>query len=255
MRFGIDIYDQPDPKNIEIWEVEQEIKMFMLFDTTLYINTLKTNKQIVFEGVLSFDFGESLCVSFKDSTVLYSFHLEPIHSSSLVMQKVVAGTKHFIAIDQLGRTFVWGSNLHGQLGITDMNASDWTLNQTLEGLKVVDIAAGDLFSLYLTESGVVYSCGSNVYGQLGKPLDGFEQISQNIPRPVFESPMGSTMQLAAGSRHSVILADNKVYGSGWSKYGQLGEKINQINGFNQIFHNFLVSKVHAKNWETILEIL
>jgi alpha-tubulin suppressor-like RCC1 family protein len=170
------------------------------------------------------------------------------------MKKVVAGARHFIACDALGRVFGAGSNLHGQLGMNGLNVAEWEVNPTLEGLNVIDIAAGNLFSLFLTDAGIVFACGNNDFGQLGMPMIGFENIGQNIPRPVFESLDGSNMQLAAGSRHSLILVGQTVYGSGWSKYNQLGEKVDQIRGFKHIFDNFSVNKIHAINWETILDV-
>jgi alpha-tubulin suppressor-like RCC1 family protein len=250
-RFGLNIYNDLDYK---IWEVDHDIKRLALADSVLYIYNDANKSVSTIMNVDSFDVTFSLlCTCSKDSTVIYSFDLVPIMTSKLQLIKVVAGAKHFMAFDAFGRVFGVGSNLHGQLGICGMDASDWTLNQTLEGLKVIDVAAGDLHSLFLTESGIVFGCGNNDFGQIGLPLIGFEDIGQNIPKPVFESLDGSTMQIAAGARHSVILVDSKVYGSGWSKYNQLGEMIDQIRGFKRTFLHFTVTKVRADKWETVLD--
>ena len=38
---------------------------------------------------------------------------------------------------------------------------------TFDGIKIKDVSAGGKHSLFLTEHGEVFSCGSNQEGQLG----------------------------------------------------------------------------------------
>ncbi|EJD76075.1 RCC1 and BTB domain-containing protein 2 [Loa loa] len=83
---------------------------------------------------------------------------------------VCAGHYHSALISEEGYAFTWGWSFHGQLGIntrssfTDELAP--SLVKSLNG-RVISLACGYAHTLFLMESGVVYSCGNGSYGQLG----------------------------------------------------------------------------------------
>jgi alpha-tubulin suppressor-like RCC1 family protein len=79
------------------------------------------------------------------------------------------------------RLYCFGESSHGQLGICVPNNTTITVPvlvigapmraDTGIGTAVVDVACGSQHSLFRTDDGEVWSCGSNDAGQLGRSGD------------------------------------------------------------------------------------
>uniref|UniRef100_A0A0R3RYV6 Kinetochore-associated protein 1 n=1 Tax=Elaeophora elaphi TaxID=1147741 RepID=A0A0R3RYV6_9BILA len=83
---------------------------------------------------------------------------------------VCAGHYHSALINDKGYAFTWGWSFHGQLGInTRSSFADELVPTPVNSLngRVISVACGYAHTLFLMESGVVYSCGNGSYGQLG----------------------------------------------------------------------------------------
>ncbi|XP_014259501.1 uncharacterized protein LOC106672498 isoform X2 [Cimex lectularius] len=81
---------------------------------------------------------------------------------------VVCGQYHCIALDDEHRVFTWGWGVHGQLGhgsVEDFNTPH--LVKALSDTGIVQCGAGQAHSVFLDKRGIVWACGSNVFGQLG----------------------------------------------------------------------------------------
>ncbi len=90
-----------------------------------------------------------------------------------------------------------------------------------EGVTITQIAAGDFYSLALTNTGVVYAWGRNSEGQLG---NGNTAI-QHTPVKVSGGAMGTNegvTAISAGDSHSLALKDGVVYAWGNGANGRLG---------------------------------
>ncbi|MDR2152816.1 MAG: hypothetical protein LBO72_08345 [Helicobacteraceae bacterium] len=91
--------------------------------------------------------------------------------SSLADKKIVAiaaGYQYSLAIDANGAVYATGDNEYGRLGLGDTDErKTWTLVSSLEGRKIVAIAAGYFHSLALDTDGKIYAAGRNFVGQLG----------------------------------------------------------------------------------------
>ncbi|MDR2152005.1 MAG: hypothetical protein LBO72_04205 [Helicobacteraceae bacterium] len=143
--------------------------------------------------------------------------------SSLEDKKIVAieanGECSF-ALDSDGKLYVAGRNRDGQLGLGDAKERDvFTLVSSLEGKKIVAIAAGSFHSLALDSNGKVYAAGENNVGQLGLGDKSrrwkFTEVSALSDKKI--------VAIAAGGSHSLALDnEGKVYASGFNEYGQLG---------------------------------
>ena len=88
---------------------------------------------------------------------------------------------------------------------------------------IVKIQAGKYHSLFLTESGRLYSLGSNRFGQWGAPA---------YLHPIIEKPQEILLdglkikQMSAGNHHNLILSEEgKVYAFGSKSKGQIDGKI------------------------------
>lgn len=91
-----------------------------------------------------------------------------------------------------------------------------------EGEHIVQVAGGHSHSLALTNTGVVYAWGENVFGQLGVGLSEVDYMP--TPVKVWDGDMENegVDAIAAGALFSIALKDGKVYGWGWNIFGELG---------------------------------
>ncbi|MET3290435.1 UNVERIFIED_CONTAM: uncharacterized protein YjdB/alpha-tubulin suppressor-like RCC1 family protein [Brevibacillus sp. OAP136] len=110
---------------------------------------------------------------------------------------MAAGKGHSLAVTSDGKVYAWGNNQYGQLG----NLANGTKVLTpveipvFADKNVVQLAAGDGFSVALTASGDVYTWGRNDQGQLG--LGNTTQT--NVPKKV--PGLGEVKEIAAGNSH------------------------------------------------------
>jgi alpha-tubulin suppressor-like RCC1 family protein len=134
--------------------------------------------------------------------------------------QIAAGNYHSLALDADGRLYAAGRNYFGQLGLGDAD-DRWKFAEiaSLNGKKIVAIAAGDSHSLALDADGKVYGTGDNDFGQLGLG----EMRDRNVwtlAPPFSEKKIA---WIAAGVRHSLALDESgKVYAAGNNYEGQLG---------------------------------
>lgn len=83
--------------------------------------------------------------------------------------KVACGGSHTLAVHENGQVFSWGQGYNGALGLNDLANQDHPRMVTvpIQAQRVVDVAAGNRHSLFLTDSFKVYACGEAKQGQLG----------------------------------------------------------------------------------------
>ncbi|KAH8975214.1 hypothetical protein BDL97_01G143600 [Sphagnum fallax] len=135
---------------------------------------------------------------------------------------VAAGGRHTLALSDAGALLTFGWGLYGQCGqgSTDDEMSPCHV-ATLVGLPVSGVAAGLWHTLCITDSGDVYACGGNQFGQLGVGGDHAEMLPRLVESPILEDE--TMISVASGARHSAVLTETgKMFSWGWNKYGQLG---------------------------------
>jgi alpha-tubulin suppressor-like RCC1 family protein len=143
-----------------------------------------------------------------------------VHPTLSNIRDVAGGRTHMIAADGEGRAWVWGSNAGGQLGFPVEELTESLVpivHPELSG--VVAVAAGTDHSLALLEDGTVLAWGANHFGQLG---DG---TTTDRPRPLpvtIPDPVPVTAIATAYFTNFAILADGRVYGWGWNRFGMVG---------------------------------
>lgn len=150
------------------------------------------------------------------------------------ISQIACGFQHSVAVSEFGSIYVWGSNNCGQCGLDNETVGcDYfttpKLVKTLGTAQVVQIACGQYHTLALTNSGDLYSFGSNMYGQLGL---GYE--SEKVTKPTLVKSLRGIpiAQLACGANHSFILSTSgSIYGFGKNLFGQLGVGDMQVRIF------------------------
>lgn len=143
---------------------------------------------------------------------------------------VAAGKNHSLAITEAGQLFAWGSGASGALGFDSDEEEDRPVLVTeLADHVITEVAAGDDFSLLLTDDGKVLSCGSNAYGQLGQ---GASIRSSCIAKPLRALAPHKVVGIAAGFNHAAcVTMDGHAFTWGMGSDGQIG------NGL-RILHNY-----------------
>ncbi|KDP21238.1 hypothetical protein JCGZ_21709 [Jatropha curcas] len=97
--------------------------------------------------------------------------------SSLRLIKVALGWNHALTLTADGEVFILGGDRHGALSnlekmstaklLTDSTCNVFDRVSSLDGVKVVEIAAGAEHSAFLTVDGVIKTWGWGEHGQLG----------------------------------------------------------------------------------------
>uniref|UniRef100_A0A0B7B2U7 HECT domain-containing protein n=1 Tax=Arion vulgaris TaxID=1028688 RepID=A0A0B7B2U7_9EUPU len=138
--------------------------------------------------------------------------------------QVTVGSTHSIALTQAHEVLTWGRNDKGQLGRGDVppeNQGTPKLVKSLAVRSVLQVSCGSDHTVVLTSEGMIFTWGSNAYGQLG--LGKGAPPYQNLPELVSCLKGIPVLQVAAGANHTFILSrSGAVYGWGRNSFGQLG---------------------------------
>lgn len=134
---------------------------------------------------------------------------------------VAAGLGHSLALGSDGAVYAWGSSDTGQVGDGSNVARKAPVRVALPaGIRAVAVAAGEIHSLALDDTGAVYAWGDNEYGQMG---DG-TTTDRYLPVEVSALAGRRIIAIAAGGHHSLAVDDTgKVHAWGANGYGQLGD--------------------------------
>ncbi|XP_067001065.1 X-linked retinitis pigmentosa GTPase regulator isoform X2 [Anabrus simplex] len=134
--------------------------------------------------------------------------------------ELACGDEHTALVCEKGRVFVFGNNDYGQLGLGHRNIMTRpSCVKTLKPEKIIHIACGKAHTLAATESGKLFTWGSNSDGQLGVG----DVQDRALPTHVLDYEGGNIRQLSAGCLHSATLTENGcVYVWGANSDGQLG---------------------------------
>ena len=156
---------------------------------------------------------------------LSQFVFNPVlHMDNIVM--VANGTNYTMVLLKNGTVWACGYNQKGQLGNgTNSNKRNFIQCKTATGYltNVVAIAAGSYYSAALLSNGEVWSCGENIYGQLG---DG-TLLNKNIfVQATIEDGTALTdvKLISCSDEHVMVIRgnENHVWTCGRNTHGQLG---------------------------------
>ncbi|KAL2098053.1 hypothetical protein ACEWY4_007260 [Coilia grayii] len=147
---------------------------------------------------------------------------QPLKSlAGIPLSQISAGGDHSFALSLSGAVFGWGKNTAGQLGLGSKNDIPVPVQVTsLNFKKTVHISCGGEHTAVLTKDGLVFTCGSGHYGQLGH-----NSLRDELrPRLVAELWGSKVSQVACGRYHTLAFAEsqNTIYAFGCGEHGQLG---------------------------------
>lgn len=151
-----------------------------------------------------------------------AMQLYPIFDLPVKIQiaEVSIGLGHIVGVSIERGIYTWGDNSYGQLGHGDLepreNATEVVL---LRGKSVVRSSCGDYFSTFLSDNGLVLTCGQGEYGCLGHG----DWNTLTRPKLVDELLTLDIVSLTTGSYHlAVTTAEGEVYTWGCGEDGRLG---------------------------------
>eukprot|EP00742_Colponemidia_sp_Colp-10_P002375 GILJ01002532.1.p1 GENE.GILJ01002532.1~~GILJ01002532.1.p1 ORF type:complete len:312 (+),score=22.25 GILJ01002532.1:323-1258(+) len=206
-----------------------------------------------------------------------------IHGCNFVLNEVrnwAAGANHFI-VNQGGRLYCWGSNVHGQLGLQaqeqqivgvaipqdhkhehpqldamltknrltqadldillESTALEPKLVRGLENIRIQSVSCGAQHSLALCSTGSVYSWGYGALGQLGLGHRRNAYLPTQIT--IFNGHSCAARTIDCGDDFSAILTrDGQVYTFGCGWLGQLGDGSRGSSTVPQLVQHELIDK-------------
>ena len=177
--------------------------------------------------------GQVYSFGWNDRATLGQGHKELVTKPSRVVGlqgvhvvQVALGGWHALALDRDGGCWAWGGNEYNQCDALGVGRDISTPARALTNVRAVQVAAGGMHSVALSESGEVW--------QWGEPWGEFEMTVNREPRRLRMRGMPQTaaaatagerfVRVACGSFHNLALtASGAVYSWGINDYGQLGD--------------------------------
>jgi len=152
--------------------------------------------------------------------------------------QISAGPTHALALGRDGSVYAWGSNSTGQLGTGNTTAAGTPVNVSGNGdlansvntsRRIIQVSAGDGFSLAVGLDGAVYAWGAPGNGRLG---NGDQSTNVTSPQMITELVGSALPTLAQTSSRIVQISarrtngyalgiDARVYG--WGEGGGVGD--------------------------------
>jgi len=131
-----------------------------------------------------------------------------------------------------GGVYVWGNGSLGQLGlgrrVTGRRVPVLLPSLSHDGLRIIDIAAGNNHSVAVSDQGEVWTWGHGEYGQHGgqtsvSTSDLVDAFHYYQPRPLVMDPGVKIVNVECGSCFSLGRTESgDVYSWGWNGHGVLG---------------------------------
>ncbi|MES2557581.1 MAG: RCC1 repeat- and reductase domain-containing protein [Bacteroidota bacterium] len=146
------------------------------------------------------------------------FFSEPVQVQGLSnVADLSAGHLHNLALKYDGTVWCWGSNAYGMAGQAPPISILVTPMQVAGLSNIKLIAGGSLHSMAVTQSGELYTWGSDDHDALGFFAGTHSEI------PLLQSQMGTVTSIAAGEAYSLVVRnDGKIISWGANLYGQTG---------------------------------
>jgi alpha-tubulin suppressor-like RCC1 family protein len=138
------------------------------------------------------------------------------------IKEISTGYAHTMFRTEDGEVYACGNGGYGQLGTGDNENRLTPVKITFpEGTDPIkEISAGGNRTMFLTQTGEVYACGSGEYGQLGTGDNENRLIPVKITFPVGTDPI---KEISTGYAHTMFLTKTgEVYACGWGRDGELG---------------------------------
>ena len=186
----------------------------------------KKYTMIMAEDATVFGCGHNFSRQFglSDNANRNTFTVVPTLLNRNVIKQIAASDFHTMILAENGTVFGCGCNSSGELGLGDDTdrSTFTTVPPLLGGMAAKQVTTGESHTMILTEDGTVFTCGCNLYGQLGLGDDTYRSTFTFTTVPPLLGGMVAK-QVISGTHHTMILTqDGKVFACGYNAHGQLG---------------------------------
>ncbi|CAH0554472.1 unnamed protein product [Brassicogethes aeneus] len=197
--------------------------------------------------------GAKLFVAYSEEGYIFN-NLNKLNVKIADVKDIKCGREHCLLLTKKGDIYSFGRGSRGQLGHGNLDdLENPLLLNALAGIKITQISCGDWHSCAVSDTGDLYVWGWNSNGQLGLKKSDMVAVSSTPCLVDFPGEV-NVATLACGSRHTVVLLDNKkLFGAGWNKYKQLkDDEACDFFDFTYLhdFSEFLESTVVCGPWNT-----
>eukprot|EP00916_Digyalum_oweni_P021991 GHVL01036444.1.p2 GENE.GHVL01036444.1~~GHVL01036444.1.p2 ORF type:complete len:557 (+),score=151.89 GHVL01036444.1:619-2289(+) len=174
---------------------------------------------------------------------------------------VACGGAHSSALDESLGVWIWGSNEHGQVGLTTKTHSQCEVlprnSVFLDGKGICYMSLGASHTIACTLSGLVYSWGSNETAQLGHSKDLDCTLMPTVVEKVLSFPC---VQVFASDHQSYIICENEPPWVNTERFDQWKRWLEKTddkrrvtaalkNEENRLFEKKIHSKKHSAIWQ------
>nr|XP_018668558.1 serine/threonine-protein kinase Nek8-like isoform X1 [Ciona intestinalis] len=152
----------------------------------------------------------------------FDMHLTPIEGlpSKVKIRQVAVGTNHVVVVTTERVVYSWGENAYGQLGHGHLEpVAKPHVIEALKGKPITTTSCGSNFSVFVTDNGILLTCGDGSQGCLG------QGNLSSTTRPSMVEPLLSVdvSTVACGDAHVVALSsEGEIYAWGCGSQGRLG---------------------------------
>ncbi|KAH8236688.1 hypothetical protein KR026_008374 [Drosophila bipectinata] len=224
--------------------------------------------------------GSHINVAVSSENAVYSIPscLHQFPGRQFRVKQLECGHEHAVLLNGNGDVYSWGNGLRGQLGQSVLKMEETPhLLEALAGIKITRIAAGGWHSAAISAFGDLYTWGLNCSGQLGirvmkpggllkeptvYPLPQLHDLPECSCSKNQESSSDdcAPWRVFAGSRHTLLIRRcGGLWVSGWSKYGQLGQRsdrqveyLDDFEALEGITLNQETDQIICGPWSTLL---
>ncbi|XP_019892346.2 serine/threonine-protein kinase Nek8 [Musca domestica] len=173
-----------------------------------------------------------------------SFSMNPIQLPPKACILTVATSEtHFVVVNSDGSVYTWGEGTHGQLGLSSLEA--WkhypSRMESVRNYHIISACAGEGFTILLTQTGSILSCGDNSKYALGHD----NEKTYHSPKLIEKLENVHVKEIKCGTTHVLALSvDGAVYTWGTNVHGALG--LGSLQTQQKIPQKILLSHVKGK---------
>ncbi|MQM01729.1 hypothetical protein Taro_034485 [Colocasia esculenta] len=135
--------------------------------------------------------------------------------------QAIAGPGHSIAVTSSGQVYSFGSNNSGQLGHGTLE-EEWRprLIRSLQGIRIIQAAAGAGRTMLISDAGRVYAFGKDSFGEAEYGVQGAKVVT--TPKAVESLKHIFVVQAAIGNFFTAVLSrEGRVYTFSWGNDAKL----------------------------------
>lgn len=269
---NIKYIDKPILVNINIFlgiKKDEKIQIIKLKCVDTFTLILTSNGNIYYLGNYKYNelfLNEKITESKNNEDIdLIKYNINQInpkyYNNELIID-IISYEKHCILISNKNNIYSFGINMFYQCGLPNTNDILYikyplkidTLSTPM--IQVKSIECGINYSCILTKNGVIYTFGSNKFGELGLGNEiNYKQIptyvtfynNKNISIEI------DSIKIFCGAKHTLIMdTNNNIWGFGYNKYKQISDNENEIIWLPKKLSYKNIIDFYVGHWYSIL---